>query len=97
MCKVERRKITLPRFHSLDPVCFVFVRIILKRERGVLHSAGALESISADDGFALKSHGIHSICSQRKWIRRCTGQENMGNTEILIILYMWRWGTREFN
>ena len=30
MCKVERRKITLPRFHSLDPVCFVFVRIILK-------------------------------------------------------------------
>ena len=30
MCKVERRKITLPRFHSLDPVCFVFARIILK-------------------------------------------------------------------
>ena len=30
MCKVERRKITLPRFRSLDPVCFVFVRIILK-------------------------------------------------------------------
>ena len=26
-CKVETRKITLPRFHSLDPVCFVFVQM----------------------------------------------------------------------
>ena len=46
---------------------------------------------------ALESHGIHGICSQRKWIRRCTGQENMGNTEILIILCMWWLGTWEFN
>ena len=27
-CKVETRKISLPRFHFLDPFCFVFVRII---------------------------------------------------------------------
>ena len=68
-----------------------------QRERGVLHSAETYGASISRQWIALQSHGIHGICSQRKWIRHCTGQGNIGNTEILIILGMWWWGTWEFN